>query len=149
MKASKDAEDKIKFFEGLRLRAYEDGPGNWAVGYGQNGENIDASTTITKEQAEALLQAHLDKLSDQVDELVTVELEQHQFDALVSLAYNIGIGAFRRSTLLRKLNEGDFKGAANQFTRWVYANGQRLPGLKRRRIAERDLFLGEEQSDQG
>src|SRR5690606_6833672 len=78
----------------------------------------------------------------QVDRLVKVPLKQHQFDALVSFAYNAGIGNLRSSTLLRKLNARDFAGAALEFHRWNRSNGKVLPGLVRRRAAEALLFQG-------
>jgi lysozyme len=77
-----------------------------------------------------------------VNGAVKVPLTQNQFDALVSLSYNIGVGAFKKSTLLKKLNSGDYKGAANQFDVWVNAGGKRLAGLVRRRAIEKKLFLG-------
>jgi lysozyme len=142
VKASKRAEDKIKHFEGLRLEAYRDAVGIWTVGYGQTGPHVGPDTVIEPHEADELLQKELDRISDRVTEMVAVELEQHQFDALVSLAYNIGLGAFKRSTLLKHINAGDFEAAAKEFPRWVYAKGRKLPGLKRRRLAEQKLFLG-------
>lgn len=141
MRASHKARGHIKAFEGLELQAYKDVDGSWAIGYGHT-EDVEPGMEITRTKADALLSAKLDRLSARVHKLVKVKLAQHQFDALVSLAYNIGLGAFARSTLLKKLNEGDFTGAAKQFTRWVYAKGRRLPGLKRRRVAELEMFLG-------
>jgi lysozyme len=78
-----------------------------------------------------------------VDDLVKVEITQSMFDALVSFTYNVGLGSLRRSTLLRKLNEGNIQAAADQLLRWNRARGRVLPGLTRRRVAERELFLRE------
>lgn len=141
VKASKKAEDKIKHFEGLRLEAYRDAVGIWTVGYGQTGEHVGPDTVIEPHEANELLQKELDHISDRVTAMLKVEVSQNQFDALVSLAYNIGLGAFKRSTLLKHVNAGDFEAAAKEFPRWVYAKGRKLPGLKRRRLAEQQLFL--------
>ncbi|EDV9112271.1 lysozyme, partial [Salmonella enterica subsp. enterica] len=76
-----------------------------------------------------------------ISERVTVALNQNQFDALVSFVFNVGRQAFSDSTLLKKLNEGNYRAAADQFTRWVYDNDKFVQGLYNRRVAERDLFL--------
>ena len=96
---------------------------------------------ITMEQAETMLRADLIDTGRDVLSAVGVTLNENQFGALVSFTFNLGIGNLRSSTLLTKLNTGDFSGAANEFPRWVKANGQTLPGLVKRRGAERDLFL--------
>ena len=97
--------------------------------------------TITELQASALLMQDVSRFEKGVLEAVKVSLSQHQFDALVSLAFNIGLGAFRASTLVRKLNAGDIAGAAGQFARWNRGDGRVLPGLVVRRAAEAALFL--------
>lgn len=130
----------IKRFEGLRLSAYRDSGDVPTIGYGHI-EGVRMGTTITEEKAEQLLRGDIGRAEDAVHAAVTVPLSQHQFDALVSLTYNIGAGALRKSTLLRLLNEGDYAGAAKQFERWKYDDGKVLQGLVRRRADEKDLFL--------
>jgi lysozyme len=135
----------IKEFEGLRLDAYLCSGAKWTIGYGTttlpNGEGVQKGMMITEERAEKLLQSDLHKFERQVQRFVTAPLNQNQFDALVSLVYNIGAGNFSASTLLRKLNEEDYAGAAQEFTRWNRAGGKQLSGLTRRRQAEQSLFM--------
>ncbi|EOQ73200.1 lysozyme [Acinetobacter lactucae] len=137
--------NQICNFEGLRLKAYDDGTGVWSIGYGTtrypNGSSVQKGDTCTLEQAKAYMQHDLKIFERAVNSAVKVPLKQTQFDALVSLTYNIGVGAFKKSTLLKKLNSGDYKGAANQFDVWVNAGGKRLAGLVRRRAVEKQLFL--------
>ncbi len=137
--------DLIKQFEGLRLRAYPD-PGSgrapWTIGYGTT-KGVRPNMVISKAQAEVMLQRDLREIERVVDDLVKVEITQSMFDALVSFTYNVGLGSLRRSTLLRKLNEGNIQAAADQLLRWNRARGRVLPGLTRRRVAERELFLRE------
>jgi lysozyme len=97
--------------------------------------------TITKEQAVTYFNHDIFEVEAQVSSLVKVPLTDNQFSAIVSLVYNIGSGQFQTSTLLRKLNRGDYDGAANEFGRWVYDNGKKLDGLVTRRENERELFL--------
>lgn len=135
----------IKEFEGLRLEAYDDGIGVFTVGYGTtrypNGNKVKRGDKITLEQAEQYLRHDLSNFEDTVNSLVKVPLTQNQFDALTSLVYNIGSGAFSKSTLLKKLNAKDYKGAADQFLVWNKAGGRTLQGLTNRRTKERQLFL--------
>ena len=134
--------DLICSFEGLELKAYDDGVGIWTIGYGTtviNGVKVKKGDTCTLEQAKAYMASDLKKFEAAVNK-VTVALNQNRFDALVSLAYNIGTGAFADSTLLKKLNSGDYKGAAAQFDVWVNAGGKRMQGLVNRRAVERKLF---------
>jgi len=139
MHTSQRGLDLIKSFEGLRLTAYDDGVGVQTIGYGHT-RGVKPGMTITEEQAVQFLREDLYSAERDIDRLVTVHLCQHQFDALASLVFNIGGTAFRDSTLLRKLNAGDYAGAAAQFDRWVHGGGKILPGLVRRRAAERALF---------
>ncbi|MDM1246847.1 lysozyme [Acinetobacter sp. R933-2] len=134
--------DLICSFEGLRLNAYDDGVGVWTIGYGTtviNGVKVKKGDTCTVEQAKSYIASDLKKFEAAVNK-VTVALNQNQFDALVSLAYNIGTGAFADSTLLKKLNADDYKGAAAQFDVWVKAGSKRVQGLVNRRAVERKLF---------
>lgn len=144
MKTSPKGIALIKSAGGLRLKAYPD-PGTgglpWTIGYGST-SGVTRHMVITEAQAEQMLAADLVRFEHIVERLVHVPVAQGQFDALVSFTYNVGEGNFTKSTLLRKLNAGDAAGAAEQFTRWVDAGGKVLPGLVKRRAAERSLFLG-------
>lgn len=145
MHVSPSGVDLICNFEGLRLKAYDDGVGVWTIGFGTtkypNGIRVKKGDTCTLDQAKAYMQNDLKSFEQTVNNTVKVPLNQNQFDALVSLAYNIGSTAFKSSTLVRQLNEGNYKAAANQFNVWVNAGGKRMQGLVNRRAAERTLFL--------
>ncbi|MFN1124542.1 lysozyme [Xylella fastidiosa] len=136
----------IKFFEGCKLSPYTCPGGVLTIGYGETGKHVVPGLRLTNEQeADARLRARLAKeFEPAVRRHVKVTLAQHQFDALVSLSFNIGAGAFHRSTLLRKLNAGDVAGAAEQFHVWKWAGGRVQSGLVRRRKAERWLFEGKD-----
>ena len=145
MHVSPSGVDLICNFEGLRLKAYDDGVGVWTIGYGTtkypNGIRVKKGDTCTLDQAKAYMQNDLKAFEQTVNSAVKVPLNQNQFDALVSLAYNIGSTAFKNSTLVKRLNEGNYNAAANQFDLWVNAGGKRMQGLVNRRAAERTLFL--------
>ena len=145
MQINQAAVDLVKEFEGLRLTAYRDAVGVWTIGYGTTaaaGVGIvpRAGLTITEPQADEYLRIALDKFAAKIAPHIRVPVTDNQFGAIVSLAYNIGPGAFIASTLLRKLNAGDYIGASAQFARWNKAGGKVLAGLTRRRAAERALF---------
>lgn len=135
----------IKEFEGCRLTAYQDSVGVWTIGYGWtnhvDGKPVKAGMQIKQETAERLLKTGLVSYESDVSRLVKVGLTQEQFDALVAFTYNLGARSLSTSTLLRKLNAGDYSGAAEEFLRWNKAGGKVLNGLTRRREAERALFL--------
>ena len=136
----------IKAQEGVELKVYADPRGLPTVGIGhlvtgQDGLNL--GDTITEAQAETFLGDDLAAAEKAVSELITVKLTQSQFNALVSLVFNIGRTRFAASTLRRLLNCGDYSGAAEQFEKWIYAAGRKLPGLVNRRKAERALFESE------
>ena len=135
----------IKKFEGCKLTAYQDSVGVWTIGYGWtqpvDGKPIRAGMAIKQETAERLLKTGLVSYESDVSRLVKVGLTQGQFDALVSFTYNLGARSLSTSTILRKLNDGDYAGAAAEFPRWNKAGGKVLNGLTRRREAERALFL--------
>ena len=137
--------DIICGFEGKRLAAYDDGVGVWTIGFGTtvypNGIKVKKGDTCTEAQAKAYMAHDLKKFEATVNKAVTVQLNQNQFDALVSLAYNIGTNAFSKSTLVKKLNANDIRGAADQFDVWVNAGGKRMQGLVNRRAKEKALFL--------
>ncbi|HAJ6812167.1 lysozyme [Escherichia coli] len=138
----------IKQFEGCKLTAYPD-PGSggapWTIGYGWtqsvDGKPVRPGMTIDQATADRLLKTGLVSYENDVSRLVKVKLSQGQFDALVSFTYNLGSRSLSTSTLLSKLNAGDYAGAANEFPRWNKAGGKVLNGLTRRREAERALFL--------
>lgn len=130
--------DLIKSFEGLRLDAYKDGGGVWTIGWGHV-EGVEKGQRITEHQATELLRADLASAEMCVN-LRAPHLNQNQFDACVSLVFNIGCAAFNSSTLLRMIRTGDYNAASAQFLRWVHDNGQFVQGLKNRRERERALF---------
>lgn len=131
----------IKRSEGLRLDAYLCPAGVPTIGYGHTGPDVRLGDHVSEEEAEALLRDDLVAFSDGVDDLLTVDVEGNPFSALVCFAYNVGLEALRKSTLLRLANAGDVAAAADQFLRWNKAAGKVLPGLTQRRAAERLLFL--------
>ena len=137
--------DLICDFEGKRLVAYDDGVGVWTIGFGTtiypNGIKVKKGDTCTEAQAKSYMAYDLKKFEKAVNGAVNIPLNQNQFDALVSLAYNIGTGAFNKSTLVKKLNAGDIRGAADQFDVWVNAGGKRMQGLVNRRAKEKEVFL--------
>ncbi|MWC17508.1 glycoside hydrolase family protein [Acinetobacter johnsonii] len=145
MYVSPSGVDLICNFEGLRLKAYDDGVGVWTIGFGTtkypNGIRVKKGDTCTLDQAKAYMQNDLKSFEQTVNNTVKVPLNQNQFDALVSLAYNIGTNAFSKSTLVKKLNSNDIRGAADQFDLWVNAGGERMQGLVNRRTVEKALFL--------
>lgn len=145
MHVSPSGVDLICNFEGLRLKAYDDGVGVWTIGFGTtkypNGIRVKKGDTCTLDQAKAYMQNDLKSFEQTVNNTVTVQLNQNQFDALVSLAYNIGTNAFSKSTLVKKLNANDIRGAADQFDVWVNAGGKRMQGLVNRRAREKALFI--------
>ncbi|MHB8704617.1 MAG: lysozyme [Candidatus Tyrphobacter sp.] len=133
----------IENAEGCRLTAYPD-PGTggepYTIGFGHTG-GVTPGETITQEQADAFLAGDLERFESGVNDLCAISLNSNQFSALVSFAYNLGLGALAGSTLMRLVNAGNFKEAAAQFSHWVWADGQVLPGLVTRRAAEAALFL--------
>jgi len=139
MKISDAGLELIKSFEGLYLKAYLCPAKVWTIGYGHT-LGVKPGDVITKDQAEALLRKDLEQFEAVVNRSVSVPITQGQFDSLVSLCYNLGAKAFVTSTLLKKLNAGDYAGAAMEFERWNKAGGVILPGLVRRRRKERELF---------
>lgn len=133
----------IKRFEGFQAVWYTCPAGKATIGFGhvkRSGDGIEAP--ISLEFATALLRQDAAHAENNIRTFVAVPLAQHEFDALVALTFNIGIGAFGKSTLLTMLNADDRAGAAKQFDRWVKAGGETLPGLVKRRAAERALFEG-------
>ncbi len=152
MKLSEQGINLIKSFEGLRLSAYRDVAGIWTIGYGStryhDGKPVKPGDKLADEQqADALFSNTLSQYEDAVNQDVKVPLTQSQFDALVSFTYNEGTGALKESTLLKKLNEKDYHGAADQFPVWNKITSpqtgekEACTDLSVRRRQERQLFL--------
>lgn len=139
---TKEGIELIKHFEGCRLEAYRCPAGVLTIGYGHT-QGVTEGMTITQEEAEELLKRDLLSFEINVRGCVIPNLNDHQIDAITSFAYNVGIGNLRRSTLLRIINRGGAteEEIRRQFDRWVYAGKKVLPGLKRRRQAEADLYF--------
>lgn len=133
----------LKALEGLRLEAYLDAVGIWTIGYGTTSDVVPGMK-ISLAQAEAFLKRDLAIFETAIANAVKVPLTDDQFSALVSFIYNIGETDFVGSTLLQLLNQKDYQGAADQLLRWNKGGDQELPGLTRRRQAERALFLGQD-----
>lgn len=142
----------IKSFESCQLTAYPDpatGGAPWTIGWGHTGPEVHPGLVWTQEQADQILADDLNKIEQAVSTLIKVAVSQNQFDALVSFAFNTGTDidadtiaeGLGDSTLLNKLNAGDFQGAADEFPKWDRGGGHVLRGLVRRRAAERALFL--------
>ena len=136
----------IKEFEGFSANAYLCPAKIPTIGYGntfwQDGRKVRLGEQISKTKALELLEFVANKdFANKIFPLIKVEVNQNQFDAMTSLAYNIGVGAFSNSTLLKRVNAKDFLGAANEFLKWDKSNGKPLLGLTRRRQREKELFL--------
>ncbi|MEQ1967253.1 lysozyme [Xenorhabdus nematophila] len=143
MKISENGLSFIKQFEGLKLKAYPDpatGGIPWTIGYGHT-KDVKSGQVITEQQAEAFLHDDLKSIYITIESAIKVPLTQGQFDALCSFTFNCGTGNFVRSTLLKKLNVGDYQGAADEFLRWNKAAGKVMNGLTKRRASERQMFL--------
>lgn len=118
--------------------------GVWTIGYGTtriNGHPVKMGDRISRSAADAIMREQLQEHLDGAAKNIKVELSQNQIDAIASFVYNVGIGAFNKSTLLKKLNAEDFDGAASEFLRWNKVDGKVAKGLTRRREAEKELFL--------
>lgn len=143
MKISAEALEPLKEHEGLRLHAYPDpasGGAPWTIGYGHT-RGVKKGDICTKERAHIWLLSDVQESEQAVEKLVNVPLTQSQFDALVSFTFNLGEGRLKGSTLLKKLNAGDYAGAAAEFVKWKKPVS--LPGILRRRQAETKWFLKE------
>ena len=130
----------ISSFEGCKLTAYKCSAGVWTIGYGHT-HGVREGDTCTQELANEWLIDDIRETQLLLAHYVNVPVTQNEFIALVSLAFNVGIGALMKSKLLRKLNSGDRDGAAEEFLDFDLANGKKVAGLTRRRKAEHDLFL--------
>lgn len=147
MTPSKACADLVKSFEGCVLKAYPDpatGGDPWTIGVGATGPGIAKGVVWTQEQADDRLMADLARFGRGVwNAIGEKETTQNRFDALVSFAFNVGLGNLLSSTLLRKHVAGDYEGAAAQFIRWNRASGKVMAGLTRRRAAEAALYRGQ------
>lgn len=142
MKISKDGINLIKHFEGLRLTAYKAVSSErfYTIGYGHYGKDVKKDEKITKEQAQKILENDLQRFVNAVNNSIKVNINQNQFDSLVSLCYNIGTYAFKTSTLVKLINENKFGDASKEFMKWVHSGGKVLQGLVRRRKLEMKMF---------
>lgn len=131
----------IEQFEGLELEAYYCPAGVLTIGYGHTGTDVYIGQRITAEEADRILRADLGRFEKSVNELIEVELTQHEFDATVSFAFNVGSGALSSSTFRRRINGGEDKATCfrEEFPKWVNGPNGPLPGLVRRRDAEVEL----------
>lgn len=144
MKISDEGINLIKHFEGCELEAYQCAAGVWTIGYGST-HGVEEGDVWSQEKADYMLIKELeDEYEKYVNDMVTVPLNQCQFDALVSWVYNLGPNNFKKSTLLKVLNSGDYGGVFEQIIRWNKANGKVLEGLMRRRKAEALMFDGKD-----
>lgn len=141
MTTSEQGRQMIESFEDFEAHAYKPTPHDvWTIGWGHT-RNVKEGDTCTRAQGDAFMAADLQEAENGVNSLVKVPLAQHEFDALSSFVFNEGYGHFQSSTLLKKLNQEDRPGAANEFLKWIYQGGKVLGGLVDRRALERRVFL--------
>lgn len=145
MKTSETAKAMIKEMEGCRLKAYRCPSGVLTIGYGHTGADVTGGMAITPERADALFGQDIRRMEHEVDmALGTVKVSQCQYDALVSFTFNLGGGNLRGSTLMKKVRAcPEDPSIRDEFRRWVYAGGKRLPGLVKRREWEAARYFGE------
>lgn len=136
----------LKRWEGCKLEAYQDTGGVWTIGWGHT-KGVKEGDTCTQEEADAYLNEDLQWAHLAINWGVDVPLTHNQREALLSFIHNVGPKAFLDSTLRRKLNAGDYEGAANQLLRWNKDNGKVIPGLVNRRKDERSVFLDVDSND--
>ena len=142
MKASVDAYELIKQFEGLRLKAYLCPAGIWTIGYGHT-SGVSPNSFITIQEADEYLHRDVATIEMQLNKLNLI-LRQCQWDAIVSFVFNVGIGNFKSSTLLAKIRiNPDDNSIMDEFLTWVYANGKVMNGLQKRRLAEMKLYFSD------
>jgi lysozyme len=134
----------IRRFEGFRAEAYRCPAGVWTIGYGHTSQagppKVRAGMVVSEAEARAILATDAAVFADGVRAALTREVSPEQFSALVSFAFNVGVGAFRRSSVLKAVNEGRIEAVPERLKLWVKADGRRLEGLVRRREAEAELF---------
>lgn len=147
---SAEASRLIVRYEGYHAVPYNDEAGHCTVGIGRllhKGECDGSERTLTRQRAYSDLVDHIRMVDAQLNRLVKINLSQHELDALVSFSYNVGCGAVKGSKLLKLLNAGDKRGAANEFLKWTKRGGKSSRGLRKRRIEERKMFLNEKADD--
>ncbi len=141
---NEDSKNLIKFFESCALTAYQCPAKVWTIGWGatkyKDGTKVKPGDKITQKQADELFEALLTEFEAGVKKLIKVPLSENQLGAVVSFAYNCGLGNFKTSTLLKKINASDFVGADKEFAKWTKAGGKELSGLVKRRLQESVLF---------
>jgi len=140
MQYSKQGLALTEGFESCRLTAYQDVKGVWTIGYGHTGSDVTEGLTWTQDQADTALVCDTQHAVNTVNRLVTIELSQTAFDALVDFVFNVGSGNFAGSTMLKLINSGNLDAAAEEFSKWDHASGQVISGLLRRREAEVNEF---------
>ena len=140
MKISQEGLELIKKFEGCKLEAYKCSAGVLTIGYGHTG-GVNPYDEISQEEAENLLKEDITKFEKYVEDNVKIDLKQNQFDALVAWTFNLGVGNLRSSTMLKELNNLNYKKVPSEMKRWNKAGGKTLNGLVRRREAEALLFV--------
>ena len=144
MRTSDEGVRLIQLYEGLRLTSYVCPAGVLTIGYGHTSAagkpTVEPKMTITKDEASLILRSDLGRFERGVESLVKVDLAQHQFDALVSFAFNCGLGALKKSTLLKRVNAKRFDEVPSEFMKWTRGGGRQLAGLVRRRRAEVEMW---------
>ena len=148
MQASQNAINLIKQFEGCRYHPYRDSVGLWTVVYGHligDGKSLPSGDNriFTQEEIDSFLVNDLTRTESGINMLLRVPVTQNQYDALCSFCYNLGIGTFQKSTLLKDINAKMWDAAANDLLKFHFAGGVSQPGLVKRRQAEHDLFIKE------
>jgi lysozyme len=141
MQYSKQGLQLTESFESCRLTAYQDIKGIWTIGWGHTGPEVVEGLVWTQNQADSQLVIDLQRAENMVNNNVTVDLTQGQFDALVDFAFNLGCNAEKGSTLLKLVNENDMADATNEFEKWDHSSGVVVAGLLRRRLAEKQEFI--------
>lgn len=141
MKTNELGKSLIKKWEGLRLNAYQDIVGIWTIGFGSVFPKVTPGQVITLDEANDRFDIDLARFEQGISSMASVLLNSNQFSALVSLAYNVGLGGLKGKGLMNKLNSGDYKGAADSFPKYSNAGGKQDPGLYKRRLEEKALFL--------
>lgn len=143
MRISKEGINFIKSLEGFSSKPYKCSANILTIGYGHTGKDVLENMVVSKKVAEAILVNDLIDFEDNLNSIVrpSINLNQNQFDALISLSYNIGMQAIAESTLIKVLNNAEYKKAANHFLDWIRAGTNIIPGLINRRLKERKLFL--------
>lgn len=146
MKTSQQGRDFIKRWESVRLAAYQCSANVWTIGVGHTAEMGPPypvkGMRITAQEAESIFDVDLAKIESEINEVLQVKVNQRQYDTLVSFVFNVGSTAFGKSTLLKKLNKGDYDAVPSELLKWVRARGKIVPGLENRRRAEADLWRG-------